>query len=67
VAVLGLIYTVERVQDKFLHMVSSQLKRARSGNYHEQCMLTMIMFLERELEETGINPGDVELHFDQSD
>ncbi len=65
--IFRMIYTVEHIREGFLHTISSQLKRAKGGNYHEQCTLIVMMVLQRELEEAGIKQDDVELQLEQSE
>ena len=61
------IYTVEHHQQGFLHVVSSQLLRAKSRKYHIQCMLVAMLVLNSQLAESGIKQDDVTFDVDQSE
>ena len=61
------IYTVERHGFALLHIVSSQLLRPKSQKYHIQCMLVVMMVLNRQLDDSGIKQDDVSFDVDQSE
>ena len=63
---LRLIYTVEHCQNEFLHTISSRLVCNKNRKYHVECMLVVMLVLQRELEEVGIKQDDVEFQFDRS-
>lgn len=65
--VIRFVYTVEHQQDGFLHVVSSQLKRARSKKYQIQCMLVVMLVFSRELAESGVEQEDVKFQIDESE
>src|SRR5687767_12837360 len=53
------VYTVEQRDGGFAHLVSSQLKRPRGKNYQIQCMLVVMLVLNRQLAQAGIKPDGV--------
>lgn len=64
--IIKLVYTIQQAQNEFLHTFSSQLVCNKNRKYHIECMLVMMLVLQRELEEAGIKPDDVEFQVDQS-
>lgn len=60
------VYTVEQRDGGFVHLVSSQLKRPRGSTYQVQCMLVVMLVLNRQLAQAGIKPEDVKFELDQS-
>ena len=60
------IYTVEQREGGFMHLVSSQLKQPRGKKYQMQCMLVVILVLNRQLEQAGIKQDDVKFDIDES-
>ena len=60
------VYTVEQREDGFGHTVSSQLLKRKGRKYHLQCMLVVILILNRQLSNAGINQDDVAIGVDQS-
>lgn len=65
--VIRFAYTIEEHPKGFLHTLSSQLIRPKPGKYHVQCMLTAMMVLYRELEESGIRQSEVTIELSESD
>lgn len=65
--VIRFVCTVERHPQGLLHTISSQLIRRKSGKYHAQCMLTAMLVLYRELEESGIKQEDVTIEISEPD
>ena len=61
------IYTVEKHEHGFLHIVSSQLLRPKKQKYHIQCMLIAMMVLSRQLSDSGINQNMVSFDVGQSE
>jgi hypothetical protein len=60
------VYTVEQREGSFGHIVSSQLKRPKGKKYQIQCMLVVMLVLNRQLERSGIKPDNVKFEIDES-
>jgi hypothetical protein len=60
------IYAVEKIPEGFLHTVSSQLQESKNKKYHIQCMLVVMLTLNRRLAEVGIKGDDVKFDVNES-
>jgi hypothetical protein len=60
------VYTVEQQDGGFMHLVSSQLKRPKGKKYQVQCMLVVMLVLNRQLGQAGIRQEDMKFEIDES-
>ena len=65
--VVRFVYTVERQGGGFLHVVSSQLIRRKSRKYQVQCTAAVMLLLNQQLAEAGMNREDVEFDIEESE
>jgi hypothetical protein len=61
------LYSVEEHEGGFLHLISSQLIRPRAEKYQIQCMLVVMLVLNRQLGEAGVQPEDVRFELTKSE
>ena len=61
------VYTVEEHERGFLHAVSSQLLRRKPQKYQLQCMLVVMLTLNQQLGDAGIEQEDVQFDISRSE
>jgi len=61
------IYTVERDEEDYLHIVSSQLVKRKRRKYQIESMLIVMLAFQRQLPECGIKPENVEFDIQESE
>lgn len=61
------IYSIERHDQGFMHVISSQLIGDKTEEFHVQCMLFVMLTLTRQLEEFGISEKEVSFDISESD
>jgi hypothetical protein len=64
---VSFVYTVEEEDGGFLHIVSSKLKRDKDKKYQVECMLVVMMELNRILSEVGVVQEDVKFDIEESE
>ena len=64
---ISFVYRVEEEDSGFVHIVSSKLKRDKGKKYQIECMLVVMMELNRALSEVGIVPADVKFDIEESE
>lgn len=64
---LQFIYTISESEAGMEHLVSSRLLKRKPEKYQVQCMLFVILTLNRRLADAGIDPKSVEFSVDRSD
>lgn len=64
---IRLIYTVEEKPEGFLHVISSQMVKSRPAKYHISCMLVVMLVLNQQLAEAGIDANDVKFGMEESE
>ncbi len=60
------VYTVEQRDSSFVHLVSSQLRRPRGKKYQVECMLVVMLVLNRQLAQAGIEQEEVKFEISES-
>jgi hypothetical protein len=61
------VYTVEQRDSGFVHLVSSQLKRPKGEKYQVECMLVVMLVLNRQLAQVGIKQDEVKFEIQKSE
>lgn len=61
------VYTIEKDAERFVHIVSSQMLRPKPPKFQIECMLVVMLVLNRQLGEAGIKHEDVSFEVNQSE
>ncbi len=65
--VIRLAYTMEHYEEGILHTISSQLTCRKPRKYQIECMLVVMLTLNEELTEAGVNHDEVKFEITESE